>query len=254
MNTQMKLHLAKYRKYLAQEENVIVVFGDIDEIQTSRALYEERHGILSTSSETQNELLNACALAAASLSDRESWGWTLTLPESADGFFVGVEPEGMICTRLKPAEPDTKKVYLQRQKNDGPLMQSHFEPNSDSPARTVEQYFNAVVQTQTRIEIVGAAGILVQALPDCRFDAIRKMSTSELFSHFTTKRDAQELKPLVEFLVFYECRCDEKMVSEMVERLSQSDQQAVFDGQDTAEIECPRCGRTYVLSPNRTLN
>lgn len=248
MNTAMKLHLAKYRKYLYEAQNVLVVFGNIEEILVSQSLYETRHHIQSVTSKDRNKLLNACALAAASLSDRESWGWTLTLPGSEEGFFVGIEPEGMICTRIKPAAADKKKVFLQRQKNDGPLMQSHFEPESNCPAKTIEQYFRQVVQTQTKIAVNDCDGVLVQALPNADFDSIASMADEDVISFFHQKRDKNELKPLVEFLVFYECRCDEKMIKDMIETLSTTEQSSIFESDHSVEIECPRCGRTYTIN------
>ncbi|MBN2718273.1 MAG: Hsp33 family molecular chaperone HslO [Deltaproteobacteria bacterium] len=250
----MTLHLAKYIKYMDDTRNVMVVIGNIEEVLISQYLYEQRHGISATDSSTQHRLMNACALAATSLSDRESWGWTLTLPGEDVGYFVGMEPEGMLCTRAKPADPLTKKVYLQRQKNDGPLMQSHFEPDTDCPVKTVEQYFNQVVQTETRVAVADKTGVLVQALPDAHFSGIAQMGNEELISLYTSKAQKGELKQLFEFLVFYECRCDEEMIYTMLDKLPRDQKEELFTGQNTIEIECPRCGRNYTASRKDLMN
>ncbi|MBN2526443.1 MAG: Hsp33 family molecular chaperone HslO [Deltaproteobacteria bacterium] len=254
MTTEMKLHLARYMKYLDEGRNVLVITGNVDEILISRHLYEQRHGINSADGDTQQRLLNVCALAATSLSDRESWGWTLTLNGSDEGYFVGMEPEGMICTRQKPADPNMNRVYLQRQKNDGPLMQSHFEPKTDCPVKTIEQYFNEVVQTQTRVAVHGKTGVLVQALPNADFSALEEMDDKRVVQLFTQKEANGELKQLQEFLVFYECRCDEEMIYKMVDQLPDVQKNELFADQNTIEVECPRCGRNYTATRNDTPN
>lgn len=254
MKPEIKLHLAKYRKYLYKPQNLLIVFGDIEEILISQKLYEERHGIASQNTDEQNRLLNACALSAASLSDRESWGWTLTLPTSKDGFFVGIEPEGMICTQKKSADSNMAKAYLQRQKNDGPLMQSHYEPSETCPVKTIQQYFEQVVQTQTRIATRNGFGVLVQALPDANFDSVANLTDDALIDFVIEKRDGKKLTPLVEFLIFYECRCDEKMIYEMIDNFSDDQQKELFENDTNVEVECPRCGRKYQIKKNNSLN
>ena len=255
MNTTPELHLAKYRKYMDEVRNVLVIFGNIEEVLVSQYLYEQRHGLSSdATSDIQHRLMNACALAATSLSDRESWGWTLTLPGADEGYFVGVEPEGMLCIQKKPADPELKKVYLQRQKNDEKLMQSHFEPASDCPVKTVTQYFNEVVQTKTRIVVRDKDGILIQALPDADFEGIDGMGDDDLFRLYTEKLAREELKPLQEFLIFYECRCDEKMIFSMVDNLPKHQKDELFANQTAISIECPRCGRSYTATRNDVKN
>ena len=254
MNTEMKLHLARYMKYLDEERNVLVVIGNLEEILISQHLYEQHHGISSDNSNTLNRLLNACALAAASLSDKESWGWTLTLPGSANGYFVGVEPEGMICARTKSADRAMAKAYLQRQARKGPLTQSHFEPATDCPVETITQYFNEVVQTETRIVVSDKSGILVQALPDSRFSSLKALTDEQVYDMYAEMQQKEALKTLEEYLVFYECRCDEEMIYKMVENLPDHQKDTLFEDQHLIEIECPRCGRQYTASRNNRPN
>jgi hypothetical protein len=254
MNTEMKLHLAKYMKYMDQKKNVLVVIGNLEEILVSQQLYEEHHHIPSDNGDTLNRLLNACALSATSLSDKESWGWTLTLPGSDQGYFVGMEPEGMICARKKAAAPEMAKAYLQRQTRNGPLMQSHFEPATNCPVQTIAQYFNEVVQTETRVMVRDNTGILVQALPDAQFSAVKALSEDQLFDMYMEMQQKEELKPMEEYLVFYECRCDEEMIYKMVENLPQHQKDTLFEDLPVVEIECPRCGRQYTASRNNLPN
>ena len=255
MNTTQELHLAKYRKYLDEEEKVLVISGNIEEVLVSQHLYAQRYGLSSEEiTDNQHRLMNACALAATSLSDRESWGWTLTLPGANEGFFVGLEPEGMLCIQKKPAESEMKRVYLQRQKGDEPLTQSHFEPTSSCPVKAIAQYFNEVVQTETRIVVQGKDGMLLQALPGADFEPFKAMADDAIFRDYTDKIAKEALKPLQEFLVFYECRCDEKMIYSMVENLPTHQKDELFSDLEIINIECPRCGRAYTASRNDVKN
>lgn len=251
MDTNIKLHLGRYRKYLYEEANLLVVLGDFPEIVISKELYEQRHNITPEAkkhSPIVHKIMGACALAAASLSDRESWGWTLTLPGAPEGYFCGVEPEGMICARVRPASAETASVYLQRQKGKAPLTQSYYSPSKKGPVKSIELYFEKVVQTQTRIELdETASGVLVQSLPDGRFEEVSDLPKSKLLTMFRQMAGRGELKPLEEVLVFYECRCDDEMILDMITNLPENQREEIWAGQTEIEIECPRCGRKYTI-------
>ena len=245
------LHLGKYYRYLFKDANLLVVIGYFEEVLRSKVLYEERYGIVPASGEvgrTLEELLKAAALAAVSLPERESWGITLTLPGSPHGFFSGVEPEGMICGTARPSDADRNAAYVQRQKGEEPLTQSYYQPNTDDPVTAVEAYFVQSVQVETRI-VLGQdhAGVLVQALPGGRFEEVSALAERDLMVLFTQMASRGELEPMGEVLVFYECRCSEDVILNMVSKLPAPRQQELWGADRTITAECPRCGREYIL-------
>ena len=106
-------NLATYKRFLWDETNLLVVSGNIAPVLDGYRTYNTRYGIAAPNPQilpTVTQLLAAVALAAVSLPERESWGWTLTIPQLSLGFFVGIEPEGMICLKMQPVE-QTKKIW-----------------------------------------------------------------------------------------------------------------------------------------------
>ena len=245
------LHLGKYFRYLWEEKDLLIVEGRFSEVAVSRRLYEERHGVVVADASADKklvELMGAAALAAVSLADRESWGWTVTFEDAPFGYFVGVEPEGMICGRVREADTTKNAALIQRQKAPAPLTQSHFEPRTADPAATVQQYFEQSVQVKTRIVLdEEASGVLVQSLPGGRFEAVSGMEDAELLALLRKLAADQVLKPVGEVLVFYECRCDDEMVLNMVTSLPEKERREIFGDGNTLTMECPRCGRTYEI-------
>jgi hypothetical protein len=245
------LHLGKYYRYLWKDTDLLVILGYFQEVAESKRLYEERYKIQPAFPEKEPQLralMSACALAAVSLSDRESWGWTMTLPGSDVGFFCAVEPEGIITATMRPAPPNHAAVYVQRHQGTAPMTQSMLEPKSDDPVKVVEQYFNQAVQTETRIVLdADASGVLVQALPGGKFETVATLEEDKLLDLCRQSAARGDFKPMGEVLIFYECRCDDQMILSMITSLPENERKAVWGDLQSLSIECPRCGREYVI-------
>ncbi len=245
------IHVGKYYRYLWEDTNLLVILGDFAEVAVSKKLYEERHKIEPLSNEAEkllNRLMGSCALAAVSLADRESWGWTVSLPGSDIGMFCAVEPEGVITASARPSPIDREAIYVQRQKGTAPMTQSLLTPLSADPCEVVSLYFNQAVQTKTRIVLEeDCSGILVQALPDSRFEDVENLANNELSKLCRGLASKKELKPMGEVLIFYECRCDDQMILNMLTGLPDSEREEVWGDLNSLNIECPRCRREYEI-------
>ena len=245
----MDLHLSRYERRLWSAPNRLVVRGDFTEALVSRDLYEQRYGIPPAevpARATLERLMAAAALAAISLAERESWGWSVTLPGVAEGFFCGVEPEGMICGRVREAERDEAIAVLQRQKGDAPLFQSSFVPPSTDPVAAVTAYFDQVEQLPTRLAVRGKGyGALVQALPGGSLDELTALDDEQLFAAIDAADAAGELERLDEVVLFYDCRCNDEMIAKMMDGMSEKQRAYLWENETELTIECPRCGREY---------
>ncbi len=245
-------NLAKYRRYILEEPNLLIVRGGIAPVIAGMNEYNSRYGIDPPHQDLKDsviELLAGAALSAVSLSDRESWGWSLTFIGMVKGFFIGVEPEGMICLRIVDADGEKASAMIQRQKAGLPLTQSHINPRTLSPRDAVEQYFEEGVQIKARLGIrEDGDGVLVHSLPGGNFDIVKGFDTDALFRFVDRMIDRENVREAGEVLIFYECRCSEEMISRMVENMNESDRKELFGDLLQLEIECPRCGRKYPVT------
>ena len=249
-------NLAKFRRYLLEDSALLIVRGDIAPVVEGMKTYNARYGVPPPRENLNSlihELLAGAALSAVSLADRESWGWSLTFKGMKAGFFIGVEPEGMICLRVVDADSEKASCLVQRQKAGLPLTQSHMTPGIRSPGDVVEQYFQEVDQTKTRLAIrTDGESVLVHALPDGDFGVIKRLNAGELFSFVDRSIDAGKVKEAGEVFIFYECRCSEGMISGMVENMNELDRRDLFGDLARLDIECPRCGRKYTVTRKET--
>ena len=138
-----QMNLAHYFRYLWEEPNLIVIVGNSEEIIKGHIAYNAHYKINLT--EKNNAELNlmfaAAGLVAASFPERESWGWSLSLPGSSAGLFCAIEPEGMISGKVIQTEKDKNTAVVQRQKPGSEITQSNFSLKSSNPVKAAEQYF-----------------------------------------------------------------------------------------------------------------
>ena len=251
MDTNVKLHLGRFKKYLWEEADLMIVIGDFPDFLVGKKLYEERHkitGVIKDSEETLNKLMAAASFVAISLAERESWGWSVTMEGSPYGYFIGAEPEGMVCGVSKESDQELSTIYVQRQKNDGPMTQSHLVPIPGDPVKSVESYFIHADQTRTRIELdENNSGVLVQLMPAGTFDEIEKMPADKLIELCRQKAEGGEFKLIEEVVTFYECRCDDEQIYDMILSLPKDQRKELWGDQSEINIECPRCGRDYKM-------
>lgn len=245
-------YLSHYHRLLWEEPNCLVVVGDLSGATRGREAYVGGFGIQVREDGELDDLLlrllGAAGLAAVSLSERESWGWTLALPGIPVGLFCAVEPEGRICGRIRAADVERKTAAIQRKRPDGPLVQSHLEPPSVDPADTVQRYFTNVVQVPTRIEQdADGRGALVQALPGGTLGGLEEPEPRAFVDRCFALADEEATKRLDEVLLFYDCRCSDERILEMLASLPDAQRRELWGDRTSLETECPRCGRTYTV-------
>jgi hypothetical protein len=244
-------NLATYKRFLWEEAGLLIVTGQVGPVLEGYQVYNARYEIEQPRSKivpVLRKLLAAISLAAVSLPERESWGWTLAIPDLAVGFFVGVEPEGMICLKTQAVAQERKPVVVQRQKLEEPITQSHFQPHDSNPVLTVQHYFEEVEQNVVRLAVDDQGkGVLVHVLPGGRFDKVATLDDDQLIELISDKVEQDELKPLAEVLIFYECRCHDEMILDMVEKMPEDRRKELWGNLDTLEVTCPRCDRKYII-------
>ncbi len=246
-----QMNLAHYFRYLWEEQNLIVIIGNSGEIIKGHNAYLSNYNIIppeKSDIEKLKTVFAAAGLVAVSLPERESWGWSLSLPGSTSGLFCAIEPEGMVSGRIVQAEKDKNIAVVQRQKPGSEMTQSNFTVKGSDPVKAVEQYFEESEQNLVRIAIKKSGdGVLVHALPDGNFEKINSLSDDDLISLCGQMSQNNSLKKLEEILLFYECRCNDEMILNMITSLPEIQRKELWKDQEKLEIECPRCTRSFTL-------
>lgn len=245
-------HLAHYNRYLWKAPGLIVVTGEAKEIWEGRSAYCRRYPVAAEAAVPAallNRLLAAAGLAAVSLAQRESWGWSVSMPGMDEGFFCGAEPEGMICGRVLGNKKTQGLCVVQRQGEKTPLAQSHVTLITQDPVEAVERYFEEAEQTLIRIAVDDAGrGALLRPMPGGTFEEINGLSDDRIIESIFNLAGDGSMQHLEEVLLFYECPCSPEKMNAMITSLP-ADQSAQLWGElKQLEITCPRCGRYYEIS------
>jgi hypothetical protein len=241
--------LAHFYRYLWEEPNLVTVLGDISPILDGRRHYHTEHG-LALGDDARISLLGAmfagAVLAAVSLPEPESWGWSVALPGQRLGVFCAVESMGMVCGRILPTEPHQRAVVVQRARSGESITHSHFTLDRDDPLRAVELFFVEAEQTLVRLAVDPAGRcLLLRPLPNGSFDPISGMSDQEILDHCRSLAESGKLERLSEMLLYYECRCNDEMILNLILNLPPDQRLEIWGDGRELEVECPRCGRQY---------
>ena len=245
-----QMNLAHYFRYLWEEPNLVVIAGNAEEIIKGYNAYNAHYKISpdKKNKEQLNLMFAAAGLVAISLPERESWGWSLSLPDSDVGLFCAIEPEGMVSGRIIQTEKEKNTAVVQRQKPGSEITQSNFSLKNSSPVKAAEQYFEESEQNLVRIAVNQKGdAVLIQALPGGSFEKISSLSDDDLIALCAKMSQNNKIKKLEEVLLFYECRCDDEMILNMITSLPEKQRKELWAGQEKLEIECPRCSRNFTL-------
>jgi hypothetical protein len=242
-------HLAHYNRYLWKSPNLIVVTGEADKICKGRDAYHASHTVAAEEAAPAallNRLLAATGLAAVSLAQRESWGWSVSPPGMKAGLFCGVEPEGMICGRVLNNKKTQGLCVVQRQGEKSPMTQSHVTLITQDPLEAVERYFEEAEQTLIRIAVDDAGkGVLLRPMPGGVFEDINGLSDASIIERIFGLAAAGDMQHLEEVLLFYACPCSPEKISSMLKALPADQSAQLWGDLQRLEIACPRCGRYY---------
>ena len=245
-------YLSHYYRYLWQGPELIVIVGNAANLWQGLREYGKKFSIApgdSIGGAAVQRMLAGAGLAAVSLPERESWGWTLSLPGSSIGIFCAVEPEGMACACLRESVLEADAAVVQRQKEKSPLTQSHYTLSTTDPVRAVEQYFESCAQMLVRVAVLDdGRGAFVQPLPGHGFGPLDGLSDTELVEQCCTLAEREDVKLLDEVLLFYGCRCSDEMILNMITALPAPQRAELWQDSSSLTVNCPRCGRAYTLT------
>lgn len=244
---------APYTRYLWQGPGLIVVTGEAEKLWQGCAAYNRTYLVAAGAPAGEallKRLLAAAGLAAVSLARREFWGWSVSLPGMATGFFCGAEPEGMLCGRmLEKTEKAAGLCVVQRQDEKLPLAQSHSTLVTQDPVEAVERYFEDAEQTLIRIAVAGdGRGVLLRPLPGGVFDEIHGLSDEELIGLLFSLAGAGKLQLLEEVPLFYGCPCSSEKMAAMLRSLPDAQHGELWGDMRRLATTCPRCGRVYEIT------
>lgn len=246
-----RMHLAQYSRYLWERPDLIVVTGEAGEIWKGHGAYRKHYGIPAANprgTAMLERLFAAAGLAAVSLPEAESWGWSVTFPGSAIGLFCGIEPGGGVCGQVLESNREKQLVVVQKQGRNAAMMQSHFSLQTHDPIEAVERYFEDAEQTLIRIAVDGSGrGALLRPMPGGHFDDIGGLTDERIIARCFGLAAEGALRKLADVPLFYACPCDQRRIDKLIADLPREEREELWGDLERLEVSCPRCGRGYTV-------
>jgi redox-regulated HSP33 family molecular chaperone len=166
-----------------------------------------------------------------------------------EGFFCGVEPEGLICGRVLENKKTQGLCVVQRQGEKSPMAQSHVTLITQDPVEAVERYFEEAEQTLIRIAVDDAGrGVLLRPMPGGTFEAVNGLSDALIIERIFGLAAGGDMQHLEEVLLFYACPCSPEKIQAMITSLPADQSAQLWGDLKQLEIACPRCGRYYEVA------
>ena len=248
---------ACFERLLWKEANLLVIRGESTPLLGGMLGYQSSHevvGLYEGEEPKAAEILMSMALAAASQPEDEQWGWSFTLAGSANGYFCGVEDNGLIALSRREAERNRALVVVQRHRRGRDRKDSQFETQASNAPELVRDYFARSIQLPTRVAIDGAKGVLVQALPGGKLKALHELGDAALISKIDELQSRNVLQVLDTRSFGYGCRCSDEWILQMLTSLDPERRAELWGDLRQLEIQCPRCSREFHVSRAAAVN
>jgi molecular chaperone Hsp33 len=239
------------RTYFVRGRNALVARADFGELYVDYYLHQGQYGYqhLPAHDEMLKEAIAAMTLHCASRPWTESWAWTLHFTDPLLNLFVtGDNRRGTVAGQ----------VFTENVKDDGrPMFFADVVRERAEPRRSVveleqtavfgavERFYAMSEQRPARYFRHGQEDfVMVSAQPQCDlawFEALNDEAVRTL--------DQNEQLSLLEQRHYrWECGCTQERMLAVLAPMMRADAEALFEGEESLRLSCPRCGARHVIT------
>ncbi len=238
-------------RYLSRERNVLFARGVFtplfaDYHTHSRKWVGEPDGLVRV---MMHQGLAAAALYLTCRPTDEQTAWTVNLPEPPLNLFFAADAEsGRVAGRFfdqHVRSAPRSRLFVQTVRRRGRRHLSVIEVTGFDILAMLEQYCAQSEQAAARFfEGAGNEHLMLMALPGVDEDWLCGL-TREAAIEFA--RDPS-LSLIERRPVAFGCQCTPERILEITVGIFRDDPAELFAQDDRVEVNCPRCGRSYVLT------
>jgi molecular chaperone Hsp33 len=236
-------HFVRHRNAMALFADLTPVFEDLalHQMQTGVRLEPEQQALL-------EDALATLTLFLASRPQNEAAAWTVNLREPPLNVFVtGDSQLGNVVGRVFTEDVKTSEsnlFFAQLTRPPSPPRQSTVEVVGRDMLSLVEQFHDRSEQFPARVFRQGEREYaMVVAHPDIDLPWLVALDQGAV----ARLADDEELSLLERRRYRFGCGCDAKLVAKVVGQAFGGDVEAILAGEESLEVQCPRCGGVFQL-------
>lgn len=194
-------------------------------------------------------MVAAFVLHAASRPRNEMIAWTIGLQVPRLNLFATADNElGTIVGRVfteNVKEAEKNMFFQETIKNLKPVRRSVVDFTGADLFAAVEAFYDGSEQRPARVFDLGDENfVLLSAHPDCDEAWLRKVQ----FEDVCKLTEDETIVPIERRRYRWHCGCNEVRMFQVLTPAMQEDPEALFAGEPTLRMECPRCNARYVIS------
>jgi molecular chaperone Hsp33 len=239
------------RTYFARGRNALVARADFSELYADLYLHQMDAGLRLEKEFDQllRDALAALTLHCASRPHNESFAWTVNFQHPLANVFVAGDNRlgtvvGTVFTKdIRQAAAGV--FYSDVVEGDKPPRRSVVEFSGGDFLQAVETFYAQSEQRTARLFRYDEEDVvLISAQPDCDVAWLESLTPASVH---TLDRDV-ELSLLEQRRYRFECGCNQDRILSMLLPVLRKEADAIFGGEETIRISCPRCGARHTIT------
>lgn len=243
----------KIESIFVRHRNCLMVKANFTELYTDYYLHLSDHSLRYTEKLDQmlKDALAAITLHLTARPWNETIAWTVNLRAPRVNLFVtGSSNEGLVTGRIfteDVREPDRNFFYSQTNiTNDPEPRRSTVEVKGKDPLSWVDQFYKQSEQRPARaFRLDNEDFVLIAAQPDADIEWLEGLTVDSV-----TRIANEEETSLLETRAFrFHCGCTLERILPILGSWREKPDQ-IFEGADHVNIQCPRCGASYRITPD----
>lgn len=239
------------RTYFARGRNALIARAEFSELYASLYLHQMDNGIKLEGEYDQliRDALAAMTLHCASRPWKETVAWTVNFQSPrANVFVAGDNTLGTVVGNVfteNVKEAPRSLFYADVVAEGQPSKRSVVEFDADNFLAAVEAFYQQSEQRPARLFRYDEEELVfVAAQPDCDLEWLAALDDTAI----------RELDKNVELSLLetrhyrFACGCNQERMLTMLVPVLRSEPDALFEGEETIRISCPRCGARHTIT------
>lgn len=239
------------RTYFARGRNALVARAEFSELYASLYLHQMDSGLRLEGPFDQliRDALAAITLHCASRPRKETVAWTVNFQSPlANVFVAGDNHLGTVVGNVftENVKQSAKNLFYADVVPDGqPARRSVVEFAATDFLAATELFYRQSEQRPARLFRNDEEDlVLIAAQPDCDLAWLESLTTDAV-----QRLDQDvELSLLEQRRYRFECGCNQDRMLSMLVPVMRTEPEALFEGEETIRIHCPRCGARHTIT------
>lgn len=237
--------------YFIRKRNALLVRSEFEPLYVDYYLHQADRDVRfpREQDEILKESLAAITLHCASRPWNEMTAWTVNFQQPLVNIFVtGDNNLGTVVGQvfMEGVKENSQNLFYSKVvRGPGVIRTSTVAFEGNDVFRAVEHYYHQSEQRPARYFKLGEEEFaMITAQPDCDLEWFEQLDDGKV----AQLEKSEELRLLEKRFYSWQCGCNMERIYQMLAVPMRTDPEALFEGDSSLRISCPRCGVKYLVT------